>query len=122
MNTPRRSIAFIGLLLIAPAALFMDSLFLRQVQPLLRFGRIVAWFAHHFVLGLGIFLVFMPLAALIVGCTSILRAWRRDAEFRADMMRLLAGVRAQWPALTIGATTLMAAGVLFIVGLHMITE
>jgi hypothetical protein len=122
MRGHKQSIALIELLLIAPAALFMGSLFLRQVQPALQSGRVVDWFSHHFVLGLAVFLVLMPVTALIVGCTVVARSWHRDSEFRRAAAQILSCAKAQSACFVIVGATLTAGGMLVIVGLHLITE
>lgn len=116
------TIATIELLLVLPAALFMIALFLREVQPLAQTGRLVAWFSHHVVLGLYVFLIAMPLAAFVVGCATVLRVWRSDAEFRRATRETFTTVRAHVATLVIAGATLMAGGILAIVAMHMITE
>jgi hypothetical protein len=116
------TIATIELLLVLPAALFMIALFLREVQPLAQTGRLVAWFSHHVVLGLYVFLIAMPLAAFVVGCATVLRSWRSDAEFRRATRETFTTVRAHVATLVIAGATLMAGGILAIVAMHMITE
>jgi hypothetical protein len=64
----------------------------------------------------------MPLVALIVGCTMVLRNWGRDAEFRRAIVEILSITRAHVVPVVIAGTTLMAAGILAIVAMHMITE
>jgi hypothetical protein len=122
MRTIKPAVAAFELLLVLPAALFMTALFLREVQPLAQTGRLVDWFSHHVILGLYVFLIAMPLAALVVGCVIVLLCWRSDMEFRRDTLAIFATARAQWAPLVVAAATLMAAGVLAIVALHLITE
>jgi hypothetical protein len=114
--------AIIELLLVAPGSLFMIALFLREVQPAAQTGRLVAWFSHHSILGLYVFLVLMPLAAFIIGCTAVIRTWRTDLEYRRAMLNILASSRAHLPSLLTGVATLMAGAMLALVAMHMITE
>jgi hypothetical protein len=122
METIKRTIAIIELLLVFPAALFMIALFLREVQPLAQTGRLVEWFSHHVVIGLYIFLIAMPLAAFVVGCAIVLRSWRSDAEFRRAILEICTTVRAHVASLLIAGVTLMAGGILAVVAMHMIKE
>jgi hypothetical protein len=122
MGANKRAIAAVELILIAPAALFMISLFLREVQPLAQTGRVVDWFTHHLVLGLYVALFSMPLAAFIGGCTVLLRSWGNDPQFRANTSKLLLAAKDQWTTLLVTAATVSAAGILFVVALHMLTE
>jgi cytochrome b561 len=122
MKTMKRTIAIIELLLVLPAALFMAALFLREVQPLSQTGRLVEWFSHHLVLGLYVFLIAMPLAAFVVGWATVVRSWRSDAELRRATLEVFTTVRAHVASLLIAGATLMAAGILAIVAMHMISE
>ena len=122
MGANKRAVAAVEVLLIAPAALFMVSLFLRQVQPLAQTGHVVEWFTHHLVLGLYVSLFSMPLAAFIGGCTVLLLSWRNDPQFRTATSNLLIAAKDQWATLLVAAATAVAAGILFIVALHLLTE
>jgi hypothetical protein len=122
MKTLRPTVAIIELLLIVPATLFMAALFLRAVQPIMGTGHLIDWFSRHTLVGLGVFLFAMPLAAGIVGLAVILRSWRRDAALRRDALEVFAILRANLAYLLIAISTLTAGGILTIVALHMITE
>ena len=100
----------------------MTALFLREVQPLAHTGRLVEWFSHHVVLGLDVFLIAMPLAAFVLGCTTGLRNWSSDAEFRRAAAEVFTAVRTHAAFLFIAGATLMAGGILALVAMHMITE
>ena len=123
----KRSIATIELLLIAPAALFMLSLFLRNVQPApyqpaQSARQIVDWFAARPHIGLQIFLIALPFAALILGAATTLRIWRNDPRLRQLASDTLATLRAQASFLTIAAATILAGAILSIVALHILTD
>jgi hypothetical protein len=122
MGANKRAVAAMELFLIAPAALFMVSLFLREVQPLVHSGRVVEWFTHHLVLGLYVSLFSMPLAAFIGGCTVLLLSWRNDPQFRTAASKLLIVAKDQWASLLVVAATVVAAAILFSVALHLLTE
>jgi len=127
MSTIKRTIAAAELLLVFPAALFMTALFMRNVQPepyepARSARRLVDWFSAHPHLGLDVSLIAMPLAALVLGCATVLRAWRNDAELRQAALATIAVVRAHLATLLIAVATLTAGGILAIVGLHMITD
>jgi hypothetical protein len=127
MSTVKRTIAFIELLFIAPAALFMTSLFVRQLQPLQyeparSAQRVVDWFSASPRVGLDICLVALPFAALVIGCATVLRSWRADAELRRATLETLAAIRTHIAALLIAGATLTAGVILAIVGMHMITD
>jgi hypothetical protein len=127
MNTFKRTIATIELLLVCPAVLFMTALFVRNIQPppyepAQSARRLVDWFSARPFLCLDIFLIAMPMAALLIGCASVLRTWRTDAQLRQVALSTLAAVRAHAAALLIAAATLTAGGVLAIVAVHVITD
>lgn len=126
MATIKRTTAAAELLLIAPAVLFMASLFARELQPL-QFEpahtakRIVDWYAAQAHVGLWLLLIAMPLTGLMVGCVVLLRAWQSNAELRQAAMQTFALVRAHFATLLVAAATTTALGILAIVALHVIT-
>jgi len=122
MKPSKSNIAIVELILIFPAALFMTALFLREVQPLAHTGRLVDWFSHHVAIGLYVFLVAMPLAAFVSGGALVLSSWRNNAEFRRATQEMVTIVRKHLASLLIAGATLMAAGILAIVAMHLITE
>ena len=127
MNTIKRTIAATELLLVFPAALFMTALFVRNLQPAQyepahTARRLVEWFSVRPHLGLDLFLIALPFAAFVIGCGTVLRSWRSDAELRQAALETLAAVRAHLATLLIAGATLTAGGILGIVALHMITD
>jgi hypothetical protein len=127
MSTIRRYIATLEFLFIFPASLFMISLFLRDVQPpqyepAQTARHLVDWFAARPLLGLDIFLIALPFAALVIGAATVVRTWRTDAQLRDAAVQTLAAVRAHLVAILIVLATLIAAGILAIVALHVITD
>jgi hypothetical protein len=123
MKTFTRAVAVAELLFVFPAVLFMTALFLRAVQPALRTGRFVEWFATIPVeIGLYLMLVALPLGAFVIGCATLLRIWRRDAGFREAALRLLTLLRAHLATLLIATVTVASGVILALVAMHMITE
>jgi hypothetical protein len=127
MNAIKRTIAATELLLIFPAALFMTALFVREIQPApyepaQTARHLVEWFSARPFLGLDVFLIAMPFAAFVIGCATVLRTWRSDAELRQAALATIAVVRAHLATLVIAGATLMAGGILAIVALHVITD
>ena len=127
MNTIKRAIAATELLLVFPAALFMTALFVRNLQPAQyepahTARRVVDWFSARPHLGLDLFLIALPFAALVFGCVTVLRSWRGDAQLRQAGRETLAAVRAHLATLLIAGATLTAGGILAIVALHMMTD
>jgi uncharacterized RDD family membrane protein YckC len=127
MPAIRRYIATLEFLFVFPASLFMISLFLRNVQPApyepaQTARRLVDWFSARPLLGLDIFLIALPFIALVIGCATVIRTWRSDAQLRQAAMQTFAAVRAHLAALLIVLATLIAGGILAIVALHIITD
>jgi cytochrome b561 len=127
MNKIKRPIAAAELLLVFPGALFMAALIVRSLQPTQyepahTAQRLVDWYSARLILGLYVFLIALPLAALVIGCATVLRSWRSDAEFRRATLETLAAVRTHVATLLISGATLVAGGILVIVAVHMITE
>ena len=127
MNTSKRLIATLELLLVFPAALFVTALFVRNLQPV-RYEpartaqRLVDWFSARPLLGLDVFLIAMPFAAVVIGGAAVLRGWRGDAELQQATQEVLGAIRAHLATLLIAWATLMAGGILAIVAMHMITD
>jgi hypothetical protein len=127
MRTLKRAVATLELLLVFPAVLFMTALFVRNIQPpayepAQTANRVVDWFSARPFLGLDIFLIALPFAVFVIGCATVLRSWRSDAQFRQAAQQTFAAVRAHLAALLIVGATLVAAGILAIVALHVITD
>jgi hypothetical protein len=127
MNLPKRAIAATELLLIFPAALFMASLFVRNLQPLQyqpahTAERIVMWYAVRPRIGLWGLLIALPLAVLVTGCGTLLRSWSDEVELRQAARQTLAAIGAHLATLLVAGATLTAGGVLAIVALHMLTD
>jgi hypothetical protein len=125
MKTIKPSIAAAELLLIFPAALFMTSLIVRELQPRQyepahTAQQIVDWYAARPHVGLWILLIALPLTVLATGSVALLRNWEDNAELRYATQQTLAAMRAHLAALFVAAATLAAAGVLAIVALHML--
>ena len=127
MPTIKRTLATTELLLIFPAALFMTALFVRNLQPApcepaQTARRLVEWFSARPLLGLDVFLIALPFAAVAIGCAALLHGWRSDAEFRQTAQETLATLHIHLATLLIAGATLIAGGILAVVALHMITE
>lgn len=123
----KRSIATLEVLLVVPATLFMIALFLRNVQPApyepaQTARHLVDWFAARSLIGLDLFLIALPFAALVIGAGTTVRTWRSDPQFRQVAAVMLAAFRAHLSSLLIAAATLVAGAILSIVVLHMITD
>ncbi|HLH56411.1 MAG TPA: hypothetical protein VKY92_22680 [Verrucomicrobiae bacterium] len=127
MANSKRFIAIAELLLVSPALLFMCALFARniqptQYQPAKSAEHLVGWFAARPFLCLDIFLIAMPLSVLAVGCATLMRAWSKDASFRDATISMLTIMREHMATLLILAATILAAGVLAVVAVHVITD
>jgi hypothetical protein len=127
MKLGKYAVATTELLLIFPAALFMSSLFLRNLQPqqfepARTAQRIVTWYAESGRLGLWGLLIALPLAVLVTGCVTLLRRWGRDSELRQAARETLAMVGTHLAMVLVAGATLAAGGFLAIVALHVLTD
>ena len=127
MNIIKRALAFLELILVFPAALFMTALFVRNLQPTKyepahSAQLLVDWFSARPRLGLDVCLIALPFTAFVIGCAAVLRGWRSDAELRQAALETFATIRSHLATLLIAGATLMAGGILGIVALHMITD
>ena len=128
MKTSRHAtLAAAELLLIFPAALFMISLFVRnlqppQLEPARGASEIVAWYAARPRIGLWLLLFAFPLTVLVTGCATLFRKWSGEAELRQAARDTLAVIRPHLSTLLVAAATLTAGGVLAIVALHVLSD
>jgi hypothetical protein len=125
MNALKRCTAIGELLLLLPASLFMASLFVQHLEPVppaQAAHHLVEWFSTHVVLGLYVFLVALPFVAFLIGCATVLLSWRSAEGIRRAVLEMLGAVRGHMAILLIAGATVMAGGILAIVGMHMITH
>ena len=127
MKTILRSVAALELLFVFPAVLFMTALFARSIQPLQyepahTAQRIVDWYAARPHIGLWVLLIALPLAVVIIGSATMIRQWHRNQELRDATLRTIGIIRSQAPSILIAGATAMAAGILAIVALHVLTD
>src|SRR5271156_254091 len=105
-----RVIAFLELVLIFPAALFMTALLLRNLQPL-QFEparsaqQLVMWYAGR-MWTLWVLLFGLPFLVFVSGCAELVRNWKRDISVSPTSQKSLTMVRAHLASLFIAATTL----------------
>ncbi|MBV9222641.1 MAG: hypothetical protein JOY85_01335 [Acidobacteriaceae bacterium] len=121
VKNPMLVAAALDSVLIAPAALFMTALVLRNLplSELANTGqRIVMWYAGK-MWTLWVLLLALPLAVLLTGGVVLMREW----EERLPAVRQpFAMIRAQPMSLWIAALTLSAVGILTAVVLHMLAN
>jgi hypothetical protein len=127
MSTIKRTIATAELLLVLPAALFLLALFVRNLQPVpyepaTTARHLVEWFAAHPPVGLQLFLIALPFTAFVLGGATLLGSWRRDEELRQATLKMLGMVRTHLATLLIAGATVVAAGTLGVVFLHMAAD
>ena len=122
----RRIIAVMELVLISPAALFMIALTLRNLQPLQyepahSAQQLVMWYAVR-MWTLWVLLFGLPLIALIVGCSELMRNWNRDTVVPLKSQKSVVMARAHLTSLLIATTTLISGVILVIVVLHVLAN
>jgi len=127
MKTILRSVAALELLFVFPAVLFVTALFVRSIQPLQyepahTAQRIVDWYAARPHIGLWLLLIMFPLAVIVMGSVTLMREWRRSQELHIATLRAIGFVRSQASSILIAGATAIAAGVLAIVALHVLTN
>ena len=122
MDTNNRFIRFIAaveLILIFPASLFLIAVVARHFEPLGNPARQIAlWYAYRFWT-LWVFMLTMPLAALLIGCVTLLRNQSGGIEERQTIKQRFMAIRKSVPKLVIAVSTLAAGTILVIVAVHM---
>ena len=120
-------IAALALALVCPSVLFVTALFFRQMAPLesepaRSADRIVTWYAAHPQLALWVLLLLLPVSAFVLGSAALLRTWGDNPQLQNFTWRALAEIPEHWPAMSIGAATLVSAGVLAMITAHLFRE
>lgn len=124
----KRAVAVTELLLVSPAALFIAALFVRSIQshqlePAYTANRVVMWYVG---LGpkVGLFglLIALPSTVLFLGGATLLQGWATDAELRRAAQQTLGTFRRHMATVFVAGATFMAAGILAIVVMHMLTN
>jgi hypothetical protein len=121
-----RIVAAMELVLISPAALFMIALTLRHLQslqyePAHSAQQLVTWYAAR-MWTLWVLLFGLPLIALVVGCSELMRDWNRDTVVPLKSRKSLVIARANLTSLLIATTTLISGVILVIVVLHVLAN
>jgi hypothetical protein len=114
-------IAFLQLVLIFPAALFMASLVVRnfgslQYEPAHTAQKIAMWYAGR-GWTLRVLLFALPCMVLLSGCVALRTRYRANEQHGT-----LASSRAHWPVRLVSVTTVASAAILAIVGFHVLTH
>jgi hypothetical protein len=117
-------IAAWALALVGPAVLFVAALFISRLprpesNPARTAERIVSWYAAHPQLALWVLLLLLPLSAFVLGSAALLRTWAENPQLRIYAWRALAEIPEHWPAVSIGAATILSAGVLAMITAHL---
>ncbi len=126
MRTLTRLIAALQLALIFPAALFLAAV-LVGTGGAPQYGlahvaqRIVTWYSAR-MWTLWLLLLALPLAVLVTGCATLLRSWNQGAELPHPARPSLATIPAPLATLFVAGMTLISAGILAIVVLHMVAN
>jgi hypothetical protein len=124
----RRAVAATELLLVCPAALFVVALFVRSIQsqelePARSANQVVMWYVGLGPsVGLWGLLVTLPLAVLCLGGATLLQRWATDAELRHAVQQTLRALHQHMATAIVTAATFMAACILAIVVMHMLTN
>ena len=123
----KHAVAATELLFVSPAALFIAALFVRSIQsqelePAHSANQVVMWYVGLGpTVGLWGLLIALPLTVLCLGGATLLQGWATDADLRHAMQTL--GTLHQHMAIAVvTAATFMAAGILVIVVMHMLTN
>ena len=119
-----RIVAFLELVLILPAVVFMTSLALRnlrslQHEPAHGAQQLVMWYAGR-MWTLWFLLLGLPFIAFVSGCAELMRNWNRDIVVPPTSLKSLA--RAHLDSVFIATTTLIAGVILAIVVLHVLAN
>jgi hypothetical protein len=124
MMLPNDVVAAWAFALVGPALVFFAALLLRQVpppesQPARTADRIVRWYAAHPQFALWVLLFLLPLSTVLLGTAALMRTWGNNWKLQYYAWRALEEIPEHWPALSIGAVTILAAAVLAAITGHL---
>lgn len=124
MSLTNDVIAALALALVGPGVLFVAALFIRQIrpgtsQPARIADRIVRWYAAHPQFALWVLLLALPLSAFLLGSVALMRTWGDNPKLQYYTWRALEAIPEHWPAVSIGALTLLAGVVLAMITPHL---
>ena len=115
-------IAFIELVLILPAGLFLIAVLVRHTGPLAYPAQqIVIWYATRFWT-LWVLMFALPLVALLMGGGTLLWKLNAQAGEQQTTSRQFAAVRKSMPQLIIALSTLAAVTILAVVAVHVLAN
>jgi hypothetical protein len=118
------AIAATEFVLLLPAGLFMAALLVRQLQslqsgPARAAQQVILWYADR-VWTLWVLLTALPLAALVIGCVTLLRNWKGGAGVREGLGQMSAWKSTHFATSMIAAETLAAGLILAVVAAHIL--
>lgn len=126
MRALTRVVATMQLTLILPAALFMAAVLVASGNApqydLARVAqRIVIWYSAR-MWTLWLLLLAMPCAVLVTGCATLFCRWNHDVGLPHSARQSLARSPALLATVFVAGLTLISAGILVIVALHMLAN
>src|SRR3954452_22476464 len=121
-----RVVAAMQLALLIPAVLFLGSVLIGAGHPpqdelANAAQRLVVWYSAR-TWTLWFLLLALPLAVVITGGATLLWTWNYDAELPPLVRQSLANIPAPLATLVVAATTMMSAGIVAVVTLHMLAN
>jgi hypothetical protein len=126
MRTSMRFVAATQLALVFPATLFLMAVLVgagdeRQYDLAHVAQRVVLWYSVR-SWTLWVLLILLPFTVLITGLATLLRIWNHDAELPHSARQSLSTMPAPFATLFVGGITLISAGILITVILHMLAN
>ncbi len=122
MDISKRLVAAVELVLIFPAALFLTAVVARQLQPMQYAAQqVVTWYSGR-LWTLWILLIILPLAALFIGCVTLLAGANARLEASLADKQSSGLIRAPVPTWIITVATVVAGLILMVVAAHMLAN
>jgi len=95
----------------------------RQYEPARTSWIILEWTVTHVSrLGAAILFIGMPGIVVTAGCAALLRNWRQDQALRHDATMAFAILRRHFAFGWLAAAVLLAATILAVVAIHVVTD
>src|SRR5712692_8606584 len=123
-----RALAVTEWLMVLPAALLLlvaagRNFAPRQYEPSRTLWTVFEWGTNHISRsGAAVLFIALPGIAVLIGCATIVQAWRRDAPLREDATNALAILGRRLSITVLAAATLAGGVILAATVAHIITD
>ena len=114
--------------LVLPATILLAAAAARWMQPLQYEPAHISWLIFEWTTthisrsGAALLFLGLPAVAIVVGFSVLLSAWRNNQQLRTDVTDAWGGLRRQWSIALVSAATFVAAIIVALAAVHVLTD